>query len=162
MKSLFRTLSVFALILTLSGSVFAQKNNKQERKEEHRMENMQNDMDHSAMHGRMMKALDLSSEQAEKIESIHLNGQKEMLPMRNKLREMHARLQSLSTADDYDAKAVNGLIRDMADQQAEIMILQHRHRQQIRELLNEEQRIKFDTMHQRMMQRMQRNNMRRK
>lgn len=160
MKILLRTFSLFVLILSLSASLLAQQQNKQNRDPEKRMEQMHDD--HNAMHARMMKALELNSDQQEKIEDIHLQGQKALLPLRNTLREMHARLQTLSTADNYDARAINSLIRDIADQRAEMMILQHNHRQQIRELLNDDQRIKFDTMHQRMMQRMQRQNMRMK
>jgi Spy/CpxP family protein refolding chaperone len=97
---------------------------------------------------RMMTQLNLTDEQRDKVEEIHLNGQKGMLPLRNNIQEKNAQLRTLRTSADYDEAAVNALIEEIGELRTAMMAMRTGHQQQIREILTEEQRIKFDTMQQ--------------
>jgi Spy/CpxP family protein refolding chaperone len=96
-------------------------------------------------HLAMMKRLDLTDKQKEQVQEIHLNGQQAMLPIRNQLREEMARLRTLTTSENYDQDAVQKTIQTIADLRADMMLEQVSHHQEVRSVLTEEQRIKFDT-----------------
>ncbi|MEX2602918.1 MAG: Spy/CpxP family protein refolding chaperone, partial [Gracilimonas sp.] len=89
--------------------------------------------------------LNLSEEQLEQVQEHWLNGQKEMLPLRNQLQEKNARLQTLTTSANYDEKAVNALVKEIGDLQNQILAKRVAHRQEMRNLLTDEQRITFDS-----------------
>ncbi len=95
--------------------------------------------------GRIFQMLNLTDEQAEQVKEIRLNGQKEALPIRNAMREKRARLRTFRTAANYDATATEKVIEEIADLRAAQMLMRERHRQQVRELLTEEQRVIFDS-----------------
>lgn len=95
--------------------------------------------------GRIFQMLNLSDEQKEQIKEIRLNGQKEALPIRNAIGEKQARLRTLRTADNYDADAVESVIEEISDLRNAQMLMRERHRQQVRELLTEDQRVIFDS-----------------
>lgn len=166
MKLLLKSLTLAALMLTLTGNAFAQQRaNRQNNMPQNCMAMGQGQgqgMNQDAMHQRMMSMLDLNEDQKTLLENIHLNGQKAMLPMRNKVQEMNAKLITLSMADEYDQLAINEQIREISDLQADMRILKFSHRNQIRRILDENQRIKFDNFHQKAMQRMQGQKMRNK
>ena len=87
----------------------------------------------------------MTDEQREQIKAIMLNGRKEALPLQNALREIKAELQTLRTAESYDEAAVAAKINEISDLQTSMMLLRERHRQEVRALLTEEQRVIFDT-----------------
>lgn len=94
---------------------------------------------------RMADFLDLSDDQQAKIEALRISHQKEMLPLRNTLNEMHAKMQTLATADKADMKAINALIDDMSVVKTKMAKINAAHRQDVRNILTDEQRIKFDS-----------------
>lgn len=93
----------------------------------------------------MMGDMNLTAEQKEKIEAIRLKTQKEMLAIRNQLGEKQARLRTLTTGDTYNEREVNKVIEDIGALNTQKMKLHVGHRQEIRNLLDEQQRLKFDS-----------------
>lgn len=95
---------------------------------------------------RLAEVLELTDDQKTKIESIHTAQMKESLQLRNQLNEHKAKLQTLRTSDDADLKEINRTIDDMTEVQASMMKAREASHQEVRGLLNEEQRVKFDSM----------------
>ena len=93
---------------------------------------------------RMEAYLDLSEEQLKQIEELHLNFQKESLPAKNKIREKWAQLHTLIT-ESGDQSKIDKLIDEIGDLQVSIGKQRIKTHLKIRELLTEEQKIKFDT-----------------
>lgn len=153
MKSFF-TLSVLAtLIFGLSISSSAQQRTKKaDRPHIDRQEHMKK-MRAGQQHSRQMMRLNLTEEQTEQFKAIRLAGQKEMLPLRNLLREKNARLKTLTTSESYDKAAVDQLIDEISEIRGDMLSLRISHKQQFRELLTDEQRITFDTTHRNSMKR---------
>jgi Spy/CpxP family protein refolding chaperone len=87
----------------------------------------------------------LTDAQKEKIDKIKLQLQKDILPVRNEIREKEAKLITLQTVDKPDINKINALIDEVADLEAKIRKLHAKARLDIRNLLDDEQRIWFDT-----------------
>ena len=87
---------------------------------------------------------DLTDDQKEKIEALRIDHMKEMLELKNEIGEKHARLQTLTTAEKVNMSEVNKLIDTIGALQTKMMKMQVKHRQDIRELLTEKQRVIFD------------------
>lgn len=88
--------------------------------------------------------LDLSEEQETNIKSLNLEADKKVIPLRNEIREKRAKLISLQSTDEYDKKAVNQLIDEIASKQAQIRKIRAEKHRSVRNLLNEEQKVQFD------------------
>ncbi|MCL3780301.1 periplasmic heavy metal sensor [Prolixibacteraceae bacterium JC049] len=107
---------------------------------------------HNAMKGQrvkqherhMMMKLNLSDEQKESMKAIRLEAYKESKPLRDQLRELKAKQQTLTTAEKADMKSIDKNIDAMSKVQNKLAKLRARNHQKIRSLLTEEQRIKFD------------------
>lgn len=87
-----------------------------------------------------------TEEQQEKIKELRLESSKEIQPLRNELNELRAKQQTLTSAEKADLNAINKNIDQMADVQAKIQKIQAKQQQEIRSMLDDEQRIKFDEM----------------
>lgn len=94
---------------------------------------------------RMHEMLNLSEEQKTKIDALQSDHLKEMIQLKNKLNELEAKKQTLSTEDKVDMKAINSNIDEISNVQNKIMKKNAEHHQSIRELLTDEQRVKFDS-----------------
>jgi len=92
---------------------------------------------------RIETLLDLSDEQKEKIEKLHLDLQKETLPVRNKIREKNAQLNTLVTEEAGQPK-INTLIEEIGDLRTEFQKSRMNTHLKVRELLTDEQKVKFD------------------
>ena len=149
MKTFLKSFALTTLIFTFAVSTSAQQRfNRANRPGVNCMEQMQKFRgNQGSQHQRMLQYLDLSDEQLEQIQSIHLNGQKAMLPLRSEMQEKNARLRSLTLADNYDEAEVNAIITEISDLHASMLTMRISHRQQIRNLLTEEQQVKFDSFH---------------
>ena len=90
---------------------------------------------------------DLSEEQQKKIKKLRTVHIKKMLPLRNELREKEARLQTLRTAEKPDMNAINTQIESIGAVKIQIAKEREAHRQEIRKILTEEQRLQFDMHH---------------
>jgi len=91
-----------------------------------------------------LSGLALSETQRTKVDDIHLALQKELLPLKNEMGEKKAKLRTLTTAQKVDMKAINSLIDEMAGIGSNIRKKQAAALQQVRQVLTDEQRIKFD------------------
>lgn len=87
---------------------------------------------------------DLSEEQQAKIDKIHVDLAKETLPLKNLLNEKKAHLKTLTSAEKVNETEVNATIDEIGKLKTDIMKKQTASRLEIRNLLNEEQRVMFD------------------
>lgn len=95
--------------------------------------------------GRHMNLPNLTDEQKDQIAKLRTENMKTMLQNRNLLQEKMAKLNTLQTADKPDMKAINTLIDETAALKATMAKAQAAHRQQVRSLLTDEQRVIFDS-----------------
>jgi len=94
---------------------------------------------------RSMDLPNLTDEQKEKISDLRTENMKVMLQKRNQVHEKMAKLRTLETAEKADMKAINGLIDEISEIKADMAKQQAAHRQQVRKLLTDEQRVIFDS-----------------
>lgn len=87
----------------------------------------------------------LTDQQKEQIKKIRLQAQKEALPVRNEVHEKRARLNTLRTTEKADLNEINKVVEDIGSLQTQLMKNREMTRQQVRNLLNEEQRLFFDS-----------------
>ncbi len=97
------------------------------------------------MNSKMTTIPDLSSDQQSQIKTLRIKAQKEALSLRNELKEKRAHLQSLSTSDKANQKEIDNEIDKISEIQAKLMKIRAKLRQDIRNILTEEQRVYFDT-----------------
>jgi len=149
MKTVVKFLALFLLMGTFTVSTQAQQRaNRADRPGLNRQDCPQMMAgQRGPQHTRMMALLDLSDDQQSKIEDIHLNGQKEMLAFRTALQQKRAEMRTLSIGDNYDEEKVAELANEIGELHANMLKRRTAHQQQIKEVLNEEQRIKFDNFH---------------
>ena len=95
--------------------------------------------------GDYAQELNLTEDQQAQMQSMRLNVQKDLLPLRNKLGENMAKMRTLRTAENADMKAINKLIDDNSDLRGNMAKLQAANHQEVRKMLTEEQRIMFDS-----------------
>ena len=141
--------STFLLLLIGTVTVQAQRSNEQERRKEikERFEKRNGpQMEMRRGQQPMLAHLDLNDDQKEQIKGIMLEGKKVTLPLENQLREKKARLRTLSSGDEYDVSALNSVVDEMAELQASIKKIHIAKKGEIRALLNDEQKIMFDSM----------------
>ncbi|HRY31836.1 MAG TPA: hypothetical protein P5531_02595 [Bacteroidales bacterium] len=95
--------------------------------------------------GYCMNIPDLTKDQQEKIGKSRLQYDKEALQLKNQRDELKARLRTLQTADKADNKAIDQVIDEIAAINARLAKKRNLHRQEIRSLLTDEQKLWFDT-----------------
>lgn len=141
-----QTIKKTFLLLVLSGFAISVAAQPQQGRKNMQGQNKQLAQNERGQRGNQeMRLPNLTEDQKEQIKEIRLNGQKEALPIRNALGEKKAKLRTLTTSEDYNERTVNGVIDEIADLEASIMKLKETHRQEVRSILTEEQRIVFDT-----------------
>lgn len=87
----------------------------------------------------------LTPDQEIKIKEFRTAFQKELQPLRNQMGELKARQKTLTTVDKPDTKAINSNIDEITKLQNQMMKATVNHRLQIRSILNDEQKLFFDT-----------------
>lgn len=135
MKNLLKIVFSIALVILVIGTTEAQQKVAQTR-------------EYGARQARQTagaNGLNLTEDQRSKMKTLKLQLQKEMLPIKNEIGENSARIRSLSTLDKVDLKAINKIIDENGALKTNIAKLLMSNRQQVRVILNEEQRIIFDT-----------------
>lgn len=95
---------------------------------------------------KMMALLDLTDEQSAKVEKLHQANQKASLAIRNQINEKEARLRTLTTGDDVNINAASKVVKEIGDLKTSLELLKLNTHNSVRELLTDEQKIKFDTM----------------
>jgi len=86
----------------------------------------------------------LDEKQRTELRKIGMEDARESLKTRNLLKEKHAKLEVLQTADKPDMKEINKVIDEIVALQAQEMKAKAVNRQKIRGLLTDEQRVLFD------------------
>lgn len=99
---------------------------------------------------RLAKVLELSDEQKTKIEAIHFESMKSMKSVKNLIGEKQARLKSLTTAENPDNKAIVKIAGEIGDLRTKMFVKHVETKQQVRALLDEKQKMKFDQIGDRM------------
>lgn len=89
---------------------------------------------------------DMTDEQKEKIKDLRTSMLKEISPVENELKEKKARLNTLSSAAEVDKKAMEKVIKEIGDLKTQLMLTHEFHKQDVRAILTEEQRVMFDRM----------------
>ena len=138
MKIRFLTLTLVALFAITA--VHAQKPDREQQNMQPRDRMNRNEMMAESFNNFFTK------EQQEQVKSIRLETAKQVQPLRNELRELQAHQQTLSTSDKPDMKAIYQNIDEMTEVQGNIRKIMAKQQQDIRSLLTEEQKLKFDAM----------------
>lgn len=97
----------------------------------------------SDVKGHMDEWLDLSDDQETQIEKLHLDLQKEILPVGNKIREKDAQLSTAMTEGANQAK-IDQLVEEIGSLRTQMQKIRMNTHLKVRELLNEDQKVKFD------------------
>jgi Spy/CpxP family protein refolding chaperone len=93
----------------------------------------------------------LSADQKTQIQSLKTAAMKESLALRTELKEKRAHLNTLAIADKVDQKAIDNEIEAIGKLQTKLMKIHAKLRQDIRAILNDEQRVYFDTHYRQLM-----------
>lgn len=104
----------------------------------------QNNMRMNTGHEGLAKALNLNDQQKEAFKKIMLDMHQEILPVRNEIGEAEAHQRTLVTAEKPDLSAINKNIEKIGALKVEIAKIAVKHRLEMRALLTDEQRMKFD------------------
>ncbi len=91
--------------------------------------------------------LDLTEEQESKIEVLKTAQMQEMTSSHNQIKLKEAELTILQTAKTVDMKAVEAKIREIGDIKVGMQVKRATMQNEVRNILTEEQRVKFDMHH---------------
>jgi len=86
----------------------------------------------------------LSEDQKAQIHKLRISHLKDVQPLQNQIRENRAHFKTLMTAENPDMSAINKSIDEFGGLRNQLMKKQASHAQDVRKLLNDEQRIAFD------------------
>lgn len=92
-----------------------------------------------------MRIPNLTDQQKDQIKDVMLKNREAVMPLQNQMREKAAHLRTLSTAENVDQNAAEVIIDDIGNLRTQIMKKRFETRQQVRNLLTDEQRIWFDS-----------------
>ena len=92
----------------------------------------------------MAKMLDLNDEQIAKMTDMHLQMQKDMIPLRSKMQTLKGELKLVQTADNFQLNKAEKIVKEMQALRTQMEMNRIKHQQEMRSLLNAEQRKKFD------------------
>ena len=90
--------------------------------------------------------LDLTDDQQTKVDALRVTHLKATQEKRDQLMEKEVKLNSLLNDATIDKKEVEKMVSDIGDLKSELMLARINHRMEVRELLNDEQKVKFDMM----------------
>jgi Spy/CpxP family protein refolding chaperone len=86
----------------------------------------------------------LTEDQENQIEEMRVPHMKKMRDFTNQLNEKRAKLRTLQTKDNPDMDAIYNVIEEMGNIRTDMHKARAKHHQEIRSLLNEEQKLYFD------------------
>ena len=92
---------------------------------------------------------DLTEAQTEAIQSLRTEKLKSATEHKNKMAELRARKRTLMTADSPNMAEIDKVIDEMSELRKEHLKSNARHRQSVRSLLTEDQRVYYDARGQR-------------
>jgi Spy/CpxP family protein refolding chaperone len=93
---------------------------------------------------RMGRMLDLTDEQRSQVEDLRLSFEKEKLPLQSKIHELQNDLKLELTRDSFDEKKANQLLGQIESVRTELHKKRINHMRSVRNILNEDQKKKFD------------------
>lgn len=99
---------------------------------------------HMGMKG-MPEIPDLTDEQKGQLDKLQVEHMKAVQPLLNKMMEKRAELHTLSTAEEVNMGKINSLIEEIGKIRTEMMKEREKHHQSVRKILNEKQRLIFDS-----------------
>jgi len=131
MKNIFfKSTAIVMIVMLVSSTAFAQggaKHKKGKKGNSH-----------------FMKIPDLTDVQQEKMKKLHTSLAKEMLPLKNQLGEKEARMKTVSTGDNVKMNEVYAVIDEISAIKTNMAKKKAAHRQEIREILTDDQKVWFD------------------
>ncbi|MEQ9166250.1 MAG: Spy/CpxP family protein refolding chaperone [Fulvivirga sp.] len=89
---------------------------------------------------------DMTDEQKEKVKDLKTSLLKDITPIENELNEKKAKLNTLSAAEKVDKKAIEKTVKEIGELKTKLMLAREFHKQDVRAILTEEQRVVFDRM----------------
>lgn len=92
----------------------------------------------------MNRIPNLTDEQREQIQQIHLEARKNGLEVRNQIIEKQAQLRTRTTGSDINSEEASQLIDEISGLRAQLMKQRLQAHIQVRELLTDEQKVVFD------------------
>lgn len=145
-KTKFAIIFAAALLMVVGTNLQAQNDGPPQRQERGKQE-----MHQKGPQGKQREAghqgpriPNLSEEQESQLKTIHLKSEKAALPLKNQVGEKEARLKTLTTSVDFDAKAVNKVIDEIGSLKTDLMKLKVTSGQEIKSILTEEQLLFFN------------------
>ncbi|MCK4663623.1 MAG: Spy/CpxP family protein refolding chaperone [Bacteroidales bacterium] len=93
----------------------------------------------------LMNIPDLTDEQTEQIENVRIENMKKTLPLKSQLEEKRAKYKTLMVAEKADMNEINKIIDEMGEIKTQKMKQRTSHKQEIRKILTDDQRVYFDT-----------------
>jgi len=96
--------------------------------------------------GKMHMIDGLTADQETQIKKLHTGFEKELLPMRAELKTKKAALEQAQIGDNVDQAKVKVAIEDLFALKTRMAVMKADHKQKVRKVLNEEQRVQFDSM----------------
>jgi len=93
----------------------------------------------------IMQIPDLSEQQKSAIQKKAMETRKDILPLRNEMNEKRAHLQTLRTQESADLDAIHSTIEAIGELRITIAKERATMHQDVRQILNEEQRVWLDT-----------------
>lgn len=130
-----KNLTILAVLIFVSGSIFAQGN--------YRNQANMNGQGQRAKTG-FMNIPDLTDAQKTKLTDMRAANMKEMLPLRNELKEKQAHLNTISTGDNVNMTDVNKTIGEIGAIKIDMAKKRASHRQEVRKILTDNQKVFFD------------------
>ncbi len=107
-------------------------------------------------HGKMAKGLDLTDEQQSQIQELKLAHQKEMITLKDEMRSLRNQMKLLITEDKPSASEIETIAGKIGTAARNTALATANHKTEVRGLLTDEQKIKFDIMTLRRGERMKR------
>jgi Spy/CpxP family protein refolding chaperone len=95
--------------------------------------------------GCVMSLPDITDAQKQSLEKLKTQHQKDMISFKNLLAEKKAHLNTLSMAETADMAAINKTIDEIGALKTDMMKKCEAHKQDVRKVLTEKQRLIFDT-----------------
>lgn len=90
--------------------------------------------------------LDLSDDQQTKMDALRTSHFKATQEQRDLLAEKQVKLDDLMNDDPTDQKAIEKIVKEISEIKSELMLSRINHRIEMRSLLNDDQKVKFDMM----------------
>ena len=140
MKSILTSIILVFLIVDLG---FAQQRGQRQMQDRPQAQMQQRQQDPG------MNLPNLTDEQREQIRKSMIENREIMLPLQNQLREKQARLRTLTTGNTVNMRNAEVVIDEIAELQSQMLKSRINHRNEIRNILTDEQKVVFDTMGQR-------------